>query len=89
MDLTDRFLLDQDWIDGLDNSLDFRELCIKSGYKLKIVYPIYYQGWELDEWGAIGAKDGKTFRLETNHGRLIPVQVSSYSLIRWFKDLKE
>lgn len=48
----------------------FKRTCLDRGYKLIHIYPIYYQGWEMDQWGAIGLKDGKRFRLETNHGQL-------------------
>jgi hypothetical protein len=48
----------------------FRRDCIKAGFTLLKLYPIYYQGWEMDFWGAIGEKDNKQYRLETDHGRL-------------------
>lgn len=54
----------------LYGSEHFRKQAIEAGYSLEYLYPVYHQGWELDEWGAVGTKDGKRFRLETNHGSL-------------------
>lgn len=50
----------------------FRDKCVKAGYRLKKLYPIYYQGWDLDEWGALAVKNGQTYILETDHGSLTP-----------------
>lgn len=55
----------------------FRRECIEEGFCLTHIYPIYYQGWELDKWGAIGTKDGKTYRLETGHGSLKSKEINS------------
>jgi hypothetical protein len=57
--------------DDYDPTIRFRTKCIKEGFKLRKLYPIYWQGWELDEWGAIGTRDGKEYRLETNHNSLV------------------
>lgn len=57
--------------DEYDGTEYFRKKCVKAGFYLKQVYPVYHQGWELDEWGAIATKDGKTYRLETDHGSLV------------------
>lgn len=48
----------------------FRKKCADKGYSLLYMYPIYYQGWEMDEWGAVGMLDGDTYLLETDHGSL-------------------
>ena len=60
-------------------TLHFRKKCIGDGFVLIHVYPIYHQGWEMDEWGAIGQKDGKLYILETNHGSLRTEEIISYS----------
>lgn len=70
----------QKWMDAdpaLESSWCFRRDCIKAGFYLKELYPVYHQGWELDEWGAIGTKDGKEYCLETNHGSLVPELIPS------------
>lgn len=52
-------------------------------YKILSIYPCYYQGWEMDEWGAIAEKDGKKYAMETSHGGLqAPVEIEDFSLIR-------
>lgn len=58
---------------ALYGSEDLRKQAISAGYKILDIYPIYHlyhQGWEMDEWGAIGEKDGKKWVLETSHGSL-------------------
>lgn len=59
----------------LRSSLSFRRDCLEKGFVLEKMYALYYQGWECDEWGAIGTKDGKTYVLETNHGSLYPREI--------------
>jgi hypothetical protein len=54
----------------LDSSSHFREQCLGEGFKLLNLYPCYHQGWECDEWGAIGERDSKKYVLETSHGSL-------------------
>lgn len=57
------------WLSGnYDPSASFRDEFLTMGFKLLRLYPMYYQGWECDQWGAIGEKDGKLYRLETSHG---------------------
>jgi len=62
-----------------DGSDGFRSQCIDAGYYLLKLYPVYHQGWEMDEWGAIGEKDGVQYRLETNHGSLVPTELKKIS----------
>ncbi len=65
-----------DYVDtDLFRSRFFRIKCMQAGFRLVELYPVYHQGCELDEWGAIGTKDGKTYFLETNHGGLYPVEM--------------
>lgn len=59
----------------LYSSLHFRKQCVEAGFRLKSLYPCYYQGWECDEWGGTGTKDGKHYCLETSHGGLNPVEI--------------
>lgn len=59
----------------LECSSNFREQCLFKGFELLNLYPCYHQGWELDQWGAIGKKDGKKYVLETDHGSLQPVEL--------------
>lgn len=61
------------------DTLRFRIKCVNAGFTIEQVYPIYYQGWEMDEWGAIGRKDGKIYVLETDHGSLMPEEIRNYS----------
>ncbi len=58
-------------------SESFREKCMEAGFIIQKLYPVYFQGWECDCWGAIGTKDGKEYVLETNHGGLIPLPLKS------------
>jgi hypothetical protein len=58
------------YTDKYDGSSYFRSQCLNEGYYLKALYPVYHQGWEMDEWAATGTKDGKTYDLTTNHGYL-------------------
>lgn len=53
-------------------SQNFRRKCINDGFELINIYQIFHFQWEMDEWGAIGIKNGKRYRLETSHGQLIP-----------------
>lgn len=63
---------DADWYNSpLYGSQGLRAQCIEAGYKVIDIYPCYHQGWEMDEWGAIGEKDGQKWQLETSHGGLI------------------
>lgn len=55
----------------LYESEGIRRQGIEAGFKIVHIYPIYHQGWEMDDWGAIGEKDGKRYVLETSHGGLI------------------
>jgi hypothetical protein len=58
----------------LASSHNFRSKAIRNGYELIELYPIYYQEWEMDSYGAI-AKDvvsGDKYVLETGHGSLSP-----------------
>ena len=79
--------LDRQWISSsLYSSLDFRTQCIKEGFKILNLYPVYHQGWECDYWGAVGEKDSKTYLLETNHGGLVtsvidPSKIKKESMI--------
>src|SRR5271166_5669505 len=59
----------------LEKSLHFRVKCMDAGFTLTGLYPCYHQGWEMDYWGAMGVKDGKRYRLETNHGALQVTEV--------------
>jgi hypothetical protein len=64
----------QDVLEGeYDCTEYFRAKCVEAGFRITHIYPVFHQGWECDEWGAIGTKDGKRFRLETSHGGLNPV----------------
>ena len=79
---------DPNWIDNYDPSESFRRQCVKEGFHLVHLYPVYHQGWECDEWGAIGTKDGKRFRLETNHGSLYPQEVEPvFPILKTIKTL--
>lgn len=63
--------LDCDWYTNpLYGSMGLRAQAIEAGYRIKSLYPCYHQGWEMDEWGATGTKDGKYYVLETSHGGL-------------------
>jgi len=69
--LLDANLKDCDWYGNpLYGSMSLRSQAIEAGYRIKSLYPCYYQGWEMDEWGATGEKDGKLYVLETSHGGL-------------------
>ena len=62
---------DSEWYgSALYGSIGLREQAIEAGYRIKSLYPCYHQGWEMDEWGATGMKDGKYYVLETSHGSL-------------------
>lgn len=61
----------------LYSSDSFRKQCVEAGYRIKGLYPIYYQGWEMDEWGAIAIKEGKRYNLGTNHGSLTAEEIPS------------
>jgi hypothetical protein len=74
------------WIHG--NSHDhFRRDCIEAGYRLTRLYPVYHQGWEMDEWAAEGTKDGKKWHITTNHGKLQVERKKSISehISEWVK----
>ena len=58
----------------------FREKCLKAGYTLTNIYPVYHQGWELDEWAADATKDGKKYFLTTNHNALEETEIPRFSL---------
>ena len=74
--------------DCYDATTSFRRSCVDKGFYLTHIYPIYYQGWEGDQWGAIGTKDGKKFRLETNHGGLRPEELKEgFPLVQEIKTL--
>ena len=40
------------------------------GFKVMHLFPVYYQGWEMDEWAAVVEKDGIVNLAVTNHGSL-------------------
>ena len=62
---------DSEWSDSpLSKSINFRKQCVEAGFRIQSLYPIYYQGWEMDNWGAIGTKGSKHYILETSHGNL-------------------
>lgn len=74
--------------ESYDGTESFRRQCIGKGFHLTHIYPMYYQGWECDQWGAIGTKDGKRFRLETNHGSLHTEELKEgFPLVRTIKTL--
>jgi len=68
-----------------NGSDSFREQCLKVGYVLTSLYPVYHQGWEMDEWAANATKDGKEWWLTTNHGSLEAEEIPSFSLIGFIK----
>jgi len=53
-----------------DPSMYFKNLCKEAGYNVLKVMPVYYQGWDMDEWAAEAEKDGKLYLLTTNMGKL-------------------
>lgn len=61
--------MDELW-QNYNGSDGFREQCLKAGYKLTSLYPVYHHGWEMDLWAADAIKDGKKYFLTTNHGSL-------------------
>ena len=71
---------DKEIKDMIDASIHFRANCEHEGFILSSLYPIYYQGWEMDEWGAIGNKDGEEYLLETNHGYLTSIKLSEVDI---------
>lgn len=54
----------------LYHSEHFRKQCVSAGFYVTELYPIYHQGWEMDEWGGVGIKDGNRHELTTDHGSL-------------------
>lgn len=76
-------------IPNLHATKHFRNKCIKAGYYILEVFPVYYQGWELDEWGAIAIKDGRRYTLTTDHGRLVAEEAKKnflQKLLGYFHD---
>lgn len=65
----------------------FRKQCIEAGFHLTDLYPVYHQGWEMDEWGAFGTKDGKKYQIETSHGGLRPEEIKEISFTDFVKSL--
>lgn len=63
-------------LDWLIESVVFRRQVVRENFKLLSLYCVYHIGWEMDNWGAIAEKDGKYFRLETDHGRLVKMEVN-------------
>jgi hypothetical protein len=53
-----------------DRSLRFRQLVIAEGFRIQKLIAVYYQGWEMDQWAAFATKDGKHYKVGTNHGSL-------------------
>lgn len=51
------------------------------GFEVTHVYPCFYQKWEMDAWGALGTQEAKMYRLETTHGRLVPVRIHTMPTI--------
>lgn len=78
-------------LDELSNKYNgsdgFRELCLKAGYKLTALYPVYHQGWEMDEWAATAVKDGKKWFLTTNHGSLEVEEAPRFSFRKLLRDI--
>jgi hypothetical protein len=58
-------------IKAYDPSLEFRKEVISKGYRILTLIARHFQGWELDEWGAIAEKDGERFKVTTYHGRFV------------------
>lgn len=63
----------------IDRSFKFRKRCMDLGYHILHLYPIYYQGWDMDEWGVIGEKDNQIYCLETDHNMLLEIPIKSFS----------
>ena len=63
--------------------MHFIKKCMAAGYTPTGLYPVYYQGWELDEWAASATKDGKKYWLTTNHNALEAEEMPSFSIKRF------
>ncbi len=55
---------------ALYSSINFREECRCAGFEIDALYPVYHQGWEMDEWAAKGNRKNQSYWLETDHGLL-------------------
>lgn len=62
------------WDDNYNRFKEFlNKVLDKEEYnEVLAIYPVYYMGWEMDNWGAIVKKEnGDVVQVETNHGALL------------------
>lgn len=57
--------------------LSFIALVNNKGFKVTQLFACYYLGWEMDNWGAYAKKEDKSFRITTDHGRIVTNQIEA------------
>ena len=58
----------EEHISAYDPTESFRLELLEQGFKITALFQCYYSGWECDQWAAEGEKDGKKYKITTNHG---------------------
>lgn len=68
-------IIDSDkYLDKCHGSDNFRFNLLKNGYKINILYDVYHQGWECDEYATHVEKNNKKYWVETNHDSFVFVE---------------